>query len=205
MKVLLVNGSSNTAGCTFTALNEIQNVLRQADIETELFQIGKGPVSGCLGCGYCSENGQCRFDDVVNEFHAKSAEVDGFIFGSPVHYASIAGAMSSFLDRVFTSAPAKLSLKPAAGVVSCRRGGGTTAFEEINRYFTINNMPIVASQYWNVVHGTVPEDVEKDIEGLQILRTLGNNMAWLIKSIEAGRKAGISKPEKEKRIWTNFI
>lgn len=205
MKVILVNGSPHEKGCTYTALTEAANALEKQDIQTELFQIGTKPVSGCLGCGACLKTGRCFMKDRVNEFLEKVAEVDGFIFGSPVHYAAASGMLTSFMDRAFYGRGGLFAYKPAAAVVSCRRGGASAAFDQINKYFTISNMPIVSSQYWNMVHGNTPEEVKQDLEGLQTMRTLGNNMAWLLKSIEAGKKAGVALPEKEAPVKTNFI
>jgi multimeric flavodoxin WrbA len=174
-------------------------------METEMIQVGTKPVSGCLGCGACIKTGKCVIDDVVNEFIEKAKEADGFVFGSPVHYAGASGAITSFMDRAFYGKAAIYADKPAAAIVSCRRGGATAAFEQLNKYFTISNMPIVSSQYWNMVHGNTPEQVRQDLEGLQTMRTLGKNMAWLLKCIEAGKAAGIAKPEREAKVATNFI
>lgn len=207
MKVMLINGSPHPNGCTFTALSEVAGALEKQGIETEIFQVGNKPIAGCIGCMKCRETGECFRGDVVNEFGQKIADADGFIFGSPVHYAAPSGALVSFMDRLFYSNMAKgaFANKPAAAVVSCRRGGAATAFDQINKYFTISNMPVVSSQYWNQVHGSRPEEVQQDLEGLQTMRTLGNNMAWLLKSIEAGKAAGVSLPEKETPARTNFI
>ncbi len=205
MKILVVNGSPHTNGCTYTALCEVAAALEAEGIETELFQVGTKPVSGCLGCGACIKTGKCVIDDVVNEFVEKAKEADGFVFGSPVHYAGASGAITSFMDRAFYGKAAIYADKPAAAIVSCRRGGATAAFEQLNKYFTISNMPVVSSQYWNMVHGNTPEQVRQDLEGLQTMRTLGKNMAWLLKCIEAGKAAGIAKPEREAKVATNFI
>jgi multimeric flavodoxin WrbA len=208
MKVLLINGSPKAQGCTYTALNEITKELEKENIETEIFHLGNKPIRGCTACGGCHKNGdsKCVFnDDVVNAFLEKAKEADGFIFGSPVHYAAPSGAITSFLDRAFFAGGSIFGLKPGAAIVSCRRGGSTAAFDQLNKYFTISNMPVVSSQYWNMVHGNTPEEVKQDLEGMQTMRVLGKNMAWLLKSIEAGKKAGISLPEKEPRVATNFI
>ncbi|MCH4156722.1 MAG: flavodoxin family protein [Muribaculaceae bacterium] len=204
MKVLLVNGSPHNQGCTYTALSEIANTLNAEGIETEIFWIGIKPLSGCMGCGYCNREDKCVFNDSVNLFAEKAREADGFIFGSPVHYASAGGAISSFMDRLFYSSGDALAYKPAAGIVSCRRGGASTTFDQLNKYFTINCMPIVSSTYWNEVHGNKPEEVRQDLEGMQTMRTLGHNMAWLLHCIEAGKKAGIT-PATEPKVKTNFI
>lgn len=207
MKVLLVNGSPHEKGCTYTALAEAAGALEKQDVENEIIQLGTKPVSGCMGCGSCQKTGRCFMKDVVNEFLDKAAQADGFIFGSPVHFASASGMLTSFMDRAFFSGMRSgiLAYKPAAAVISARRGGTTATFDQINKYFTISNMPVVSSQYWNMVHGSTPEDVRQDLEGMQTMRTLGNNMAWLLKSIEAGKAAGVSLPEKETRVFTNFI
>lgn len=205
MKILVVNGSPHANGCTYTALCEVAAALEAEGMETEMIQVGTKPVSGCLGCGACIKTGKCVIDDVVNEFIEKAKEADGFIFGSPVHYAGASGAITSFMDRAFYGKAAIYADKPAAAIVSCRRGGATAAFEQLNKYFTISNMPIVSSQYWNMVHGNTPEQVRQDLEGMQTMRTLGKNMAWLLKCIEAGKAAGIAKPEREAKVATNFI
>ena len=204
MKVLLVNGSSHEKGCTYTALAEVAKALNANGVETEIYWLGQNQVSGCKGCWACKKIKKCVIDDGVNEFVAKAAEFDGFVFGSPVYYASAAGALVSFMDRVFYSGGKNLAFKPAAAVVSCRRAGASTTFDVINKYFTINNMPIVGSNYWNEIHGNTAEEAAQDAEGLQTMRMLGNNMAWLLKCIALGKEAGIA-PESEKKIWTNFI
>ena len=204
MKVLLVNGSLHAKGCTYTALSEVEKALQANGIKTEMYWIGEHDVSGCKGCWACKKIKKCVIDDGVNEFVEKAAQFDGFVFGSPVYYASAAGAMISFMDRVFYSGGKNLAYKPAASVVSCRRGGASTTFDVLNKYYTINNMPIVASNYWNEVHGNTAEEVLQDEEGLQTMRVLGNNMAWLLKCIEKGKEAGVA-PVTEKKIWTNFV
>ena len=205
MKVLLVNGSPHAQGCTYTALREVAAALENQGIETELFQVGTKPISGCLGCGACIKTGKCVIDDVVNEFVEKAKDADGFVFGSPVHYAGASGAITSFMDRAFYGKGAVYANKPAAAVMSCRRGGATATLDQLNKYFTISNMPIVSSQYWNMVHGNTPDEVRQDAEGMQTMRTLGINMAWLLKCIEAGKAAGIAMPEREAKVATNFI
>ena len=213
MKVLLVNGSPHKEGCTYTALTEVEKELVAAGIETEIFWIGAKPISGCLGCGQCLKKGpagepaslRCFMNDSVNEFLDKAEEADGFVFGSPVHYAAISGALSSFMDRAFYGKGKLLRYKPAAGIVSARRGGTTAAFDQVNKYFTISSMPVVSSKYWNMVHGSNPDQVRQDEEGMQIMRELGRNMAWLLKCIAAGRAAGIEPPKKEIPVQTNFI
>jgi multimeric flavodoxin WrbA len=203
MKVLLVNGSPNKEGCTYTALTEVAGALQKNGVETEIFHIGRKPVHGCIACGRCEELGRCTFDDdICNEMAQRMAEVDGIVIGSPVYYSGPNGALCALLDRVFFSSSHKLAHKPAAAIVSCRRGGATAAFDRLNRYFTISQMPVVSSQYWNMVHGFTPEDVRKDLEGMQIMRTLGNNMAWMLKSIREGKQ---TPPEREPWVMTNFI
>ena len=205
MKVMLVNGSHHEKGCTYTALAEVAKALNANGIETEIYQLSGKNIEGCKGCWACKKAKKCVFDDgTVNDFVAKAAEFDGFVFGSPVYYASAAGSLISFMDRVFYSGGKFLAYKPAAAVVSCRRAGASTTFDVINKYFTINNMPIVASNYWNEIHGNTAEEAAQDEEGLQTMRVLGNNMAWLLKCIQAGKDAGV-EPVTEKKIWTNFI
>ncbi len=205
MKVLLINGSPREFGCTYTALREAADVLEKNGIETEIFHVGTKPISGCLACGLCRKTGFCAINDKVNDVIDMLDEVDGIIVGSPVYYAGVSGQITSFLDRLFYAASGKMRGKPAATVVSCRRGGASAAFEIINKYFMMTNMPIVTSQYWNQVHGNTPEEVKKDLEGLQTMRTLAENMTWLLRCIEAGKKAGVPSPAYEKTIRTNFI
>lgn len=212
MKVLLINGSPNEKGCTYTALKEVERELNNEGILTEIFHVGKQPIRGCMACGGCAHTGgisnakgKCVFnDDNVNEALEKAKEVDGFVFGSPVHYAAASGQVTSFLDRFFF-AGSGFEYKPAAAIVSCRRGGSTAALEQLNKYITKSNMPLVSSQYWNMVHGNTPEEVKQDLEGMQTMRTLGKNMSWLLKCINAGKKAGIQFPEQEPHAITNFI
>ncbi|MBQ2003619.1 MAG: flavodoxin family protein [Peptococcaceae bacterium] len=205
MKVLLVNGSPHANGCTYTALCEVAGALEAQGIETEIFQVGTKSISGCLGCAACIKTGKCVIDDVVNEFVEKAKEADGFVFGSPVHFASASGAITSFMDRAFYGKGAVFANKPAAAIMSCRRGGATATLDQLIKYFTISNMPVVSSQYWNMVHGNTPDEVRQDLEGMQTMRTLGVNMAWLLKCIEAGKAAGIELPQREAKVATNFI
>lgn len=205
MKVLLINGSPHEKGCTYTALSEVADTLEKNGIGTEIFWIGKQPVSGCIACGKCRENGTCVFDDGVNRIAGRMGEFDGMFVGSPVYYASASGQITSFMDRLFYVVGGQMKGKPGAAVVSCRRGGASAAFDQLNKYFSISSMPIVTSQYWNQVHGSTPEDVRQDLEGMQTMRTLGMNMAWLLKCIEAGRKAGICNPVYEPKVATDFI
>ena len=206
MKVLLVNGGPHKEGCTYTALKEVEKELNNEGIETEIFWVGVKPISGCIACGKCNEIGKCVFDDVVNEFAEKCKDADGFIFGTPVHYASASGSITSFMDRLFYSTSSDIfRLKPAATIVSARRAGTTATMDQLNKYFSINQMPIISSRYWNMVHGNNPEEVKQDEEGMQIMRILGRNMAYHLKCQEAGKKAGINMPEKEKTKLTNFI
>ena len=210
MKVLLVNGSPHKEGCTYTALKEIEKTLNEDGVETEIFWLGTKPIAGCIACKTCVTKGKCVFDDAVNEFVEKAKDVDGFIFGTPVHYAAASGAITSFMDRVFYSAGSSgnakiFRYKPAAAICSARRAGTTSTYDQLNKYFGINNMPIISSRYWNMVHGSTPEDVKKDEEGMQIMRILGRNMAYFLKCIDAGKKAGVELPKTEKTIFTNYI
>lgn len=210
MKVILVNGSPHEKGCTYTALKEIAKTLNENSIETEIFWIGTKPIAGCIACGTCVAKGKCVFDDVVNKFVEKAKNADGFVFGSPVHYAGATGAITSFMDRVFYSASCSgnsnvFKFKLAATICSARRAGTTATYDQLNKYFGISQMPIISSRYWNMVHGKNLEDVKKDEEGMQIMRILGRNMAYYLKCIEAGKKMGVELPEEEKTIFTSFI
>ena len=209
MKVMLVNGSPHKYGCTNRALEEVARALEADGVEAEIFWIGAKPQGGCVACGACARTGECAFGEVVNEFRARAAEADGFVFGAPVHYAHAASSLLGFMDRLFYSngragRPNVLVHKPAAAVASARRAGTTASLDDINKFFTISQMPIVSSFYWNNVHGATPADVERDEEGLSVMRQLGHNMAWMLKCIEAGRAAGV-EPGAEPRAWTNFI
>ena len=210
MKVLLVIGSPHRKGCTFTALSEVASALNQEGIETDYYWIGNKSIGGCIGCYQCAKKQACVFDDKVNEFTALAADYDGFIFGSPVYYSGINGNLMSFMDRVFFSASAQephpFRFKPAAAVVSARRAGTTSALDQMNKYFLHQQMPIATSRYWNMVHGNTPDEVKQDEEGLQIMRYLGRNMAWLLKLKEVGTNHGIELPKQEEsRMSTNFI
>ncbi|MDD2967392.1 MAG: flavodoxin family protein [Desulfovibrionaceae bacterium] len=205
MNVLLINGSPKEHGCTYTALSEVAASLHRHSISTEMLYLGIKPIAGCIACMKCREKGHCVFDDAVNEVLAKLESYDAIVIGSPVYYAAPAGNLLSFLNRLFFCGGARMAGKLGASVVSCRRGGAASAFDQLNKYFTICNMPIVASQYWNQVHGSVPDDVRQDEEGLQTMRTLGENMAWLLACIQAGRQQGVPKPAYEPHLWTNFI
>jgi multimeric flavodoxin WrbA len=209
VKVILVNGSPHEKGCTYTALEEVAGALKAEGIETAFFQIGTKPVSGCRACYSCVESGRCVINDRVNEFLDMAEDADGFVFGSPVHYAAACGAITSFMDRAFFSnsraAKRRFHLKPAAAVVCARRAGTTAAFDQLNKYFTISQMPVISSRYWNMVHGTTPEEVKRDVEGLQIMRVLGRNMAWFLKCKDAAARAGIPFPKEEETTATNFI
>lgn len=205
MKVLMLNGSPRANGCTYTALMEVGKRLESRGVETELFQIGTQPVAGCIACGACKGNARCVFDDKVNAFVAKMREADGMIVGSPVYYASASGQVTAFLDRAFYVGGSYMDGKPGAALVSCRRGGASAAFDQLNKYFSISNMPIVTSNYWNQVHGNTPDEVMQDEEGIQTMRILADNMAWLLQCIEAGKKSGIAMPDREPKIRTNFI
>lgn len=203
MKVLLINGSPHQKGCTYTALKEVSDTLNLEGIDTEMIHVGNKNIRGCIGCRKCKETGECIFHDFVNEVAEQFAKCDGIVVGSPVYFASANGTLVSFLDRLFYSSSADKTMKVAAAVVSCRRGGASSTFDELNKYFTISQMPVVSSQYWNSVHGYTPEDVKNDKEGMQVMRILGRNMAFLIKSIQLGKeKFGL--PEKENHVFTNF-
>ena len=206
MKVLLLNGSPNAQGCTYTALQEVAKELQKCGIESEIFQIGKKPISGCIACKGCKTAGCCVLpDSIVTEFQSKLRECDGLIAGSPVYFASANGSLISLLDRAFYSNRTGFENKPAAAVASARRAGTTATIDELNKYFLLAGMPVVSSSYWNVVHGNTPEEVLQDEEGLQTMRNLARNMAWMLKSIDAGKKAGIEAPVRELDHRTNFI
>ncbi len=206
MKVLLINGSPHAKGSTFTALNEAALTLEKEGIETEILHVGNQAIRGCTACGKCREIGHCIFDDAVNEAAKKFAEADGLIVGSPVYYASANGTLISFLDRLFysTSRQFDKTMKVGAAVVSARRGGNTATFDELNKYFTICGMPVVSSQYWNQIHGNNADEAVQDAEGMQTMRTLGRNMAFLMKSIALGKET-FGLPKAEEKVATNFI
>ena len=188
MRVLVINGSPRENGCTARALKEVISILNAEGIETEVFNVGSKQISGCLSCNYCREKNECVIDDYVNELTKNFEEADGLLVGSPVYYAGCNGTVLSLLDRLFHSKRIDKTMKVGAAVLSSRRGGSTSAFDEINKYFTIANMPVVSSTYWNEVHGYEPSDVEKDLEGLQTMRNLGRSMAYLIKCIQLGKE-----------------
>ena len=205
MEVLLLNGSPHDKGCTYTALSIVAEQLEKNGIAANIVHMGNKAVHGCIACGKCAETGLCIFkDDPVNECVELLKKADGLVVGSPVYYASANGSICAFLDRLFFLKSRHYRLKPAAAVVSCRRGGASAAFDRLNKYFTISQMPVVSSQYWNAVHGNTPDEVRQDAEGMQIMRTLGRNMAWLLKCIEAG-KGAVPYPEEEEWIATNFV
>lgn len=205
MNVLMINGSPHKDGCTYTALSEVAKPLNELGIETTIFHIGNQPVRGCIACGKCNKLERCIFeDDKTNECIELMTKADGIVIGSPVYYAAPNGMLCALLDRVFYAKGYAFAYKPAAAIVSCRRSGSTAAFDRLNKYFTISNMPIVSSQYWNMVHGNTPDEVRQDLEGMQIMRTLGKNMAWLLQCIETA-KGKVPFPEKEPRQVTNFI
>lgn len=209
MKVLLVNGSPHEKGCTFTALTEIANTLNQEGIDTEIFYIGTDPISPCKACRACAKLGRCVVDDKVNVFLEKAKNADGYVFGSPVHYAAASGAITPFLDRAFfvdfLSGTNSFPHKPAAAVVSARRAGTTAALDQLNKYFSITQMPVISGRYWNMVHGATPEEVKQDLEGMQNMRILARNMAYHLKCRQAAEKAGIFPPKSEEVVFTNFI
>lgn len=204
-KVLLINGSPHEFGCTYTALKEVADTLEKNGVETEILYLGTKPVAGCIACGKCGQTGRCVFDDQVNRVLDKLDEYSGIVVGSPVYFAGPTGQICAFLDRLFYCGGGRMAGKIAASVVSCRRGGASASFDRLNKYFSISNMHIAGSQYWNQIHGKTPAQAVKDLEGLQTMRTLGQNMAWLIKSIAAGEAAGLAAPEYEKTQITNFI
>ncbi len=206
MKVLLINGSPHENGCTARALKEIADTLAECGVESEVFHIGTDPIAGCTGCMACAKLHKCRIDDLVNEFVEKAKDFDGFVFGSPVHYASAAGSLTAFMDRAFYSDKCghnnNFATKPAAAIVSARRAGTTAAIDQLNKYFAISAMPIITSTYWNMVHGNTPEEVEQDLEGLRTMRNLARNMAWFLNMKET---SGIPAPKYEYKPSTNFI
>lgn len=205
MKVLMLNGSSKQKGNTYRALLEVGQQLEQEGISYEIFQLGGQPIRDCIGCGKCTDQGCVFTDDKVNEFIAKAKEADGFVFGTPVYYAHPSGRILSFLDRVFYSSSKAFAFKPAASVAVARRGGCSASFDVLNKYFGISQMPVVSSTYWNMVHGRVPGEAEQDGEGLQTMRNLARNMAWMLKCFKLGEEQGISQPETERSSMTNFI
>ena len=204
-KVLLINGSPHQFGCTYTALKEVADTLEKNGVETEILYLGIKPVAGCIACGKCGQTGRCVFDDQVNRVLDKLDEYSGIVVGSPVYFAGPTGQICAFLDRLFYCGGGRMAGKIAASVVSCRRGGASASFDRLNKYFGISNMHIAGSQYWNQIHGKTPAQAVKDLEGLQTMRTLGQNIAWLIKSIAAGEASGLAAPEYEKTQITNFI
>lgn len=205
MNVLMLNGSPNETGNTYNALLEIGKQLEKEGINYEIFQIGGKPVRDCIGCGQCSEQGCVFNDDAVNEFVCKAKEADGFVFGTPVYYAHPSGRILSFLDRAFYSGSRYFAHKPGASVAVARRGGTTASFDVLNKYFGISQMPVAGSTYWNIAHGRTPGEVTQDEEGMQTMRNLARNMAWMMKCFDAGKKAGIETPEAERNYRTNFI
>lgn len=205
MKVLILNGSPHKEGCTYTAASEVAKALKEYGVDSEIVWLGVKPIAGCIACGQCKQTGRCFVEDKVNEIATRRDEFDGIILASPVYYAGPNGSFLAFCDRLFYSAAGRFAYKPGARIMSCRRGGASATLDRLNKYFTINNMPVVSSQYWNRVHGNTPDEVKQDKEGLQIMRTLGKNMAWLLKSIERGKAQGVRIPEKEPFERTNFI
>jgi len=205
MKVLLINGSPHKNGATYTALREVADAVERRGIDTQIFHIGTGPIRGCIACGKCAGGGLCVFDDdPVNECVELAAEADALVIGSPVYFAGPNGALCAFLDRMFYQKKSRFANKPGAVVVNLRRSGGSATFDRLNKYFTISAMPVVSSQYWNITHGMNPDEQQEDLEGLQIMRTLGENMAWLMQCIEAA-KGTVPPPSPEQLLRTNFI
>ncbi|ANU63856.1 flavodoxin family protein [Muribaculum intestinale] len=207
MKVLIFNGSAHINGCTARALTELENTLHDNGVDTELINIANRDIRGCIACNHCREHGQCVFNDIVNETAPKFAEADGIVVGTPVYYAHANGQAIAFLDRLFYSTMTTVdkTMKVGAAVISSRRAGSTSAMDEINKYFTISSMPVVSSTYWNEVHGFKAADVDNDLEGLQTMRNLGRNMAFLIKAIRSQREANGGVPEQERRYFTSFF
>lgn len=204
MKALLINGSPRGEKCTYTALSEVASALESEGIETEIVNVDKA-VRGCVGCAACKKTGKCIVNDDVNTIGNRLDEFDAIVLGSPVYFAGPSAEIQAFCDRLFYSYASKMWGKVGASVVSCRRGGASAAFDRLNKYFTICGMPIASSQYWNQVHGNTPEEVRKDLEGMQTMRTLGKNIAWMLKCFEAGKNAGIERPAAEPLVRTNFI
>lgn len=206
MKVLLVNGSPRAKGCTYTALTEVAKALEADGVETEIFQVGAKPVRDCIACMKCRELKKCVFDDdVANALIERAKTADGFVFGSPVYYAHPSGILLSVLDRAFYAGGYAFAGKPGASVVSARRGGTAASFDVINKYFGITQMPVVSSSYWNMVYGKTPDEVRQDEEGLQTMRNIGHNMAYLLKCMQAGKEQGILPPQNNVSVRTNFI
>lgn len=204
MKVLMLNGSPHAEGNTYAALHEMEKIFAEQGVGTEIIQVGREAIRGCVACGACAKKGKCAFDDLVNETAPKFEACDGLVIGSPVYYASANGTLISFVDRLFYSTPFDKTMKVGASVVAARRGGLSATFDELNKYFTISGMPVASSHYWNSIHGRTPGEAEQDKEGMQTMRSLARNMAFLMKSIALGKeKFGL--PEKEERIVTNFI
>lgn len=210
MKVLLFNGSPHKNGCTYTALEEIAKTLKEEGIDSEIYQIGIGSITPCRGCSACAKLGRCVInDDDVNNFVEKCKDFDGFVFGSPVHYGSACGGITAFLDRVFfvnfTGGKKVFEHKPGAAIASARRAGTTATLDQLNKYMTISEMPIISGRYWNMVHGHTPDEVRQDLEGMQNMRILARNMVWHLKCVEAGKNAGVQMPKEEEIVYTNFI
>ncbi len=209
MKVLLINGSNKTNGCTNRALEEVAKVLVENGVEYEIFQVGAAPIRDCIGCNQCSaklKNNTCIFnDDVVNQLIKKASECDGFVFGTPVYYAHPSGRILSLLDRVFYAGSRVFKHKPAFAIASARRAGTTASIDVLNKYFMFAQMPVVSSSYWNMVHGNTPEQVEQDLEGLQTMRNAARNLVWIMKCIELGKVNNVEPPKNESGVRTSFI
>lgn len=205
MKVLLINGSPNEFGCTYTALKTVEAELHNQGIETEIMYLGKKPVQGCIACRTCRKTMRCIFNDDVNQLLDRIDEIDGIVVGSPVFFAQASGSLISFLDRLFYAAQGKFNNKVAASLVSERRAGGTAALDQINKYLTYTNMVLATSNYWNIVHGMNPEEVVQDLEGMQAIRILGQNIAWILKCIDCAKQNGIEMPEYETKVMYNYV
>lgn len=205
MKVLLINGSARE-GCTYTALKEMCKVFEEENVDYEIVNLGADAIRDCVGCKMCAKLGKCTFDDdMVNAVVEKAKEADAFVFGTPVYYAHPSGRLLSFLDRAFYSGAKHFAFKPATAIASARRGGTTAALDAVMKHITINQMPYVSSTYWNMVHGNTPEEVVKDLEGMQSMRNAAKNMVWLLRCLKAGKEAGITLPQTSKEHRTNFI
>ncbi len=205
MKVLLINGSPHQTGCTYSSLKEVADTLNAEGVESEILWIGGKEVAGCKACGSCAKKGRCVIDDSVNDITERFDEFDGFVFGSPVYYSGPSGQICSWMDRFFYTNGRRMGGKVAASVVNARRGGNSASFERLNQYYLMTNMVVAGSQYWNMTHGNRPEEWEQDLEGRQTMRTLGKNIAWILKCIDAGKKNGVQRPEYEPIVRTNFI
>jgi len=204
-KILIINGSPHQKGSTQRGIEEMTQILEQEKFDFDIISLAGEVIESCRSCGFCKTNPHCIIDDLVNTTFEQLENYDGFIFASPVHYSGLSGSITAFLGRLYYIGSQKMSYKPCANFVVARRGGTTAALEQLNQFPLINNQPLVASQYWNCVHASVPKDLEQDQEGLQILRQLARNLVWLVKSLEISKIQGLPLPKSEDRIWTNFV